>query len=157
VVRWTVAPTVSVVNPVGGTTGVEPTATVSATFDEDMLAISIDGGSFTLSDSNGAKTGGVSFNALTNRHLYPGRRVGPDAPLQRQPEQHHLRLKRQCYGPVSWSFTTRDGVWGTAALIETDNTGYAWDPQIAMDAGGNALAVWFLDGTRDSIQANRFE
>jgi hypothetical protein len=47
----------------------------------------------------------------------------------------------------SWNFTTRDGVWGSAQLAETDNA-------------GNALAVWSQsDGTRQNsynILANRF-
>jgi hypothetical protein len=34
----------------------------------------------------------------------------------------------------------------------------ALDPQIAMDASGNAFAVWSQDdGTQFRIQANRFE
>jgi len=56
-----------------------------------------------------------------------------------------------------WSnrYTNGSG-WGTAALIETDNAGYAYDPQIAFDASGNALAVWEQwDGTRTNIWANR--
>jgi len=48
------------------------------------------------------------------------------------------------------------GSWGTAELIETD-TGWAVAPQIAIDANGNAIAVWVQsDGTRDSIWANRY-
>ncbi len=48
--------------------------------------------------------------------------------------------------------------WGTAVLIETDNAGSAYSPQIAVDAGGNAWAVWEQsDGTRYSIWANRYE
>ena len=47
--------------------------------------------------------------------------------------------------------------WGTAALIETDNAGNASVPQIAIDANGNALAVWTQsDGTRYNIWSNRF-
>jgi len=47
--------------------------------------------------------------------------------------------------------------WGTAELIETDNAGYASDPQIAIDANGNAIAVWRqYDGTRYNIWANRW-
>jgi hypothetical protein len=47
--------------------------------------------------------------------------------------------------------------WGTAELIETNNSGSATAPQIAFDAGGNALAVWEqYDGTRISIWANRY-
>lgn len=47
--------------------------------------------------------------------------------------------------------------WGTAALIEIDNAGDAADPQIAIGANGNALAVWAQsDGTHANIWANRY-
>jgi hypothetical protein len=47
--------------------------------------------------------------------------------------------------------------WGTAELIEGDNAGDAFDSQIAIDASGNALAVWAQsDGTRSNIWANRY-
>ena len=50
-----------------------------------------------------------------------------------------------------------DSGWGTAVLIETNNTGSAGAPQIALDASGNAIAVWQQsDGTRDNIWANRY-
>ena len=55
-----------------------------------------------------------------------------------------------------WSFTTQEG-WGTASLIETDNLGNAFNPQICFDPSGNAGAVWSqFDGTRDNIWANRY-
>src|SRR6266850_1961866 len=39
--------------------------------------------------------------------------------------------------------------WGTATLLETDNVGDAFDPQVAVDESGNAAAVWYQsDGTR---------
>jgi len=48
--------------------------------------------------------------------------------------------------------------WGTAVLIETDNTGEAINPQIAFDASGNALAVWSqFDGTYYNVWANRLQ
>jgi hypothetical protein len=48
--------------------------------------------------------------------------------------------------------------WGTAELIETNETGDASDPQIAIDGSGNALAVWHQFGrTRFNIWANRYE
>lgn len=47
--------------------------------------------------------------------------------------------------------------WGTASLIEADDTGSAAFPQIAFDASGNAIAVWQQhDGTRYNIWANRY-
>ena len=47
--------------------------------------------------------------------------------------------------------------WGTPGLIETDNAGYAWDPQVAVDPSGDAVAVWEQhDGTRWNIWSNRY-
>ncbi|UCE91100.1 MAG: hypothetical protein JSV90_06670 [Methanobacteriota archaeon] len=47
--------------------------------------------------------------------------------------------------------------WSVATLIETDNTGYAESPQVAVDDSGNATAVWHqYDGTRYSIWSNRY-
>ncbi len=48
--------------------------------------------------------------------------------------------------------------WGTAGLIETDNAGDAYGPQIAFDSSGNAIAVWYqYDGGRTDIWANHFD
>jgi hypothetical protein len=58
---------------------------------------------------------------------------------------------------VTRQFTSRDGVWGTPALAETDASGDAQFVRMAMDASGNALAVWrTFDGTRRNIWANRY-
>lgn len=47
--------------------------------------------------------------------------------------------------------------WGTAELIESDNAGNATQPQIAMDASGNAVAVWHQQiGNWLSIYATRY-
>ena len=55
------------------------------------------------------------------------------------------------------NYSTSDGDWGTAELIEYDNRGHAGEPRVAMDSDGNAIAVWHQsDGTRVSIWANRF-
>jgi len=45
--------------------------------------------------------------------------------------------------------------WGAGALIETDNTGDASGPQIAIDANGNAMVVWVQDG--DATAGQRFD
>ena len=47
--------------------------------------------------------------------------------------------------------------WGTAALIETDNAGDAHEPQVAVNASGQAMAVWRQsDGVTLNIYANRY-
>ena len=49
--------------------------------------------------------------------------------------------------------------WGTAQLLEHED-GYAGDPQIAIDADGNAFAIWqqsTLDNLRADVYVARFE
>lgn len=47
--------------------------------------------------------------------------------------------------------------WGVAALIETENAGDAFNPRVAVDGNGNAIAVWSQsDGIRDNLWANRY-
>ncbi len=60
-----VAPVVSAHSPADGATNVEPTVTLSASFNEDIFASTLDENSLTLSDSNGGIAGAVSFDALT--------------------------------------------------------------------------------------------
>ena len=50
------------------------------------------------------------------------------------------------------------GRWGEAVLIETNNAGDAYSPEIAMNAAGNAMAIWYqYDGDRLDIWANRYD
>ena len=54
-------------------------------------------------------------------------------------------------------YTANTGSWGTEALIGNGN-GSVFQPQIAIDGEGNAIAVWHqFDGTHGNIHANRFE
>ncbi len=57
-----------------------------------------------------------------------------------------------------WANRYTSGVgWGTAELIESNDTGSAWRPQVAIDPSGNAMAVWYqFDGIRLNAWANRY-
>lgn len=49
--------------------------------------------------------------------------------------------------------------WGGAVLIETDNAGYAYEPQVVVDGSGNATAVWSQHnaaGFTHNAWANRY-
>jgi hypothetical protein len=53
---------------------------------------------------------------------------------------------------------TSSGGWGTAELIDDEDAGEAFEPRLAVNSNGNALAVWeaFLgDGTQVEIWSNR--
>jgi hypothetical protein len=48
--------------------------------------------------------------------------------------------------------------WMMPELIETNDTGNAGEVEVAVDAAGNAIAVWEqFDGAVDNIWANRYE
>ena len=76
------------------------------------------------------------------------------------PNGNAVAVWAQSDGPSAniWAnrFTPSAG-WGAAELIESDNAGSAFSPQVAVDPNGNAVAVWYQrDGTRTNIWANRF-
>lgn len=58
-----------------------------------------------------------------------------------------------------WANTYEPGSgWGTAALIENESMGDAYDPTLALKSNGDAVAVWHqYDGTMYSIYANRYD
>lgn len=48
--------------------------------------------------------------------------------------------------------------WGPSLLIEGDGGGNAMEPQVAIDAAGHALVVWYQsDGATYSVWANRYQ
>jgi hypothetical protein len=57
-----------------------------------------------------------------------------------------------------WSnFYTYGVGWGVAELIETDNSGSAYEAQIGVDSRGYALAAWrIFNGSNNTVWANRY-
>ncbi len=58
-----------------------------------------------------------------------------------------------------WSnrYTTSSG-WGEAELLESNDDGNAYNPQVAIDTSGNAVAIWLQDNdTHYNLWFNRFE
>ncbi|MGQ7273871.1 Ig-like domain-containing protein [Marinobacter sp. V034] len=154
----TTPPEVSSVTPAAGMSDVQRDVELTASFNEDMLGTSVNDTTFTVTASN-TVTGAVTFNGDTNVATFT-----PDSDLPLLTEVTASLgtgmtdlVANGLTADYDWSFTTRDGRWGTAELIETDNAGNASTPQIAMDASGNAIAVWHQsDGTHNNIVANRY-
>jgi hypothetical protein len=57
-----------------------------------------------------------------------------------------------------WSNRYVAGVgWDNAQLIDTDDTGDDYGPQVAVDGSGDATAVWYqMDETRSTIKSSRY-
>ena len=52
---------------------------------------------------------------------------------------------------------TPTGGWGTAQLIETDNSGNAQNPRLGVTASGHVVAAWLLyNGTQTVLSTNRY-
>ena len=154
----TTAPTISNTTPANDATNVERNATFSATFNEDMIASTVNGTNITLSDGSNV-AGAVSFDAMTNVATFtPTNELALLRNYTANLNANITDLSGNALANTNVSFTTRDGAWGTEALIETDNAGDTVDPQIVADANGNAFAIWqrFDGSTRYDIMANRY-
>ena len=158
----TTPPAVRAIDPSDGSEGVSRTGVITAEFDEDIFAESVDEDSFSITrpaDSS-IHAGTVEFDANSNTASF-----SPDTPLSML-ETYSATLGTEITDlsgnglaeEYTWSFTAADGAWTPAELIETSNAGGARAPQIAVDADGRALAVWAqFEGSRHKIWANRFD
>ncbi len=129
----TTAPTVSSTSPIAAAVDVARSSTVTATFDEDIFSTTVDSSSFTLSQANGGSvSGAVTFDGAVN--------IATFTPASK------LAIRTSCIATLTtaitdlsgnalasnytWSFTTADGAWVDAGLIETDNVGDAYPPRV---------------------------
>ncbi len=154
------APTVSSTSPADNASNVARDAQITATFNKDILNTSVNASSFTLSGSGADNiVGSVSFDGVNNVVSFiPGTPLSMLTTYTATLSSDIIDLSGNALANnYNWSFTTADGGWGDAQLIE-DDTSDANSPQIAFDANGNALAVWHQsDGTRKNIWASRFD
>ena len=131
-------------SPADGATAVERNATVTATFDTDMMASTIDGSSFSVSDSETMQNlaGAVAFDAVSNVATFtPTSDLGVLRSYSAALADTITNLDGDEIENTDWRFTTRDGAWGTAEKIESDAVP-SNSPIIEFDDNGNALAVW---------------
>jgi hypothetical protein len=156
----TESPVVVNVNPEADESDVSIDTVVSVLFSEEVKESTLNVESFTVRNRIGGQVSASSLQ-LEDGDLAV---FTPEAPLQRG-TMYTATVTTQVTdlagnplaGEESWSFVTEAPSWGSAELIETDNAGAANYPQIAVDAKGNAIAVWQQsDGTRNNIWANRY-
>ncbi len=127
--------------PVDRATEVSRTATLSVLFSADVDAASINDLSITLASAAGAKK--LQF-ATTGSHVVitPASNLMPNA-------QYTLTINTAVRGSaggqlaavVTRTFRTRDGAWSAPQAIQLPSSNGSL-PEIAVDAAGNAVAVW---------------
>ncbi len=157
----TTAPSVSSTLPANAATVVARNSNITASFDEDMFASTVDVNSFTLTNSAaGNIDGNVGFDGVSNIATFaPSGELALLASYTATLTTAITDLSGNALvADYSWSFTTADGTWGTPSLIESDNAGNASMQQLAFDNNGNAIAIWSQnDGTRWNVWTNRFD
>jgi hypothetical protein len=153
------APTVTATTPVDVATDAEPDGVVTATFSEEMDSATITASTFVITSGETSIAGQVNYDARSRSATFqPDTRL---ALLTGYTATITAGVTDAGGTPMasdhSWTFSVRDGAWGTAQLIETDNGGNASNPDVAGNALGEMFAVWHqYDGTRNNIWANRF-
>jgi len=149
-----IPPSVIVTTPHDGATEVARDTTVTATFDEDIFGATVDDTSFYLM-GNRSTSGAVSFDGTTNVATFT---PSSDLALLTSYTATLTTAITDLVGNAlssdySWSFTTADGVWGSAEQIDNNDVGLTSSPQVAIDANGNAIAVWLQ---ASDVWANRY-
>lgn len=145
------------ITPAADATDVDRTASLSMEFSAALDAAKVVPANVTLTSAGGDQpialsVSGTQLTAVPTRQLLPATTYT----LQASTNVEGIHGE-QLAAAASGSFTTQDGRWGTAVLAETNDAGTAQNPQIAVDANGNAIVVWQQsDGTRNNIWANRY-
>ena len=155
----TQAPIADTFTPEDDAINVPTTTEVSARFDESILEASINPASFTLTNAQGDMIiAEVNYdNSNYKVTMLPEQNLALLATYEAKLHNVITDLIGNRLPETSWTFTTRDGVWGTEELIESEDVGSADNPQIAVEKNGDAIAVWVQsDGTRYNIYSNRF-
>lgn len=128
--------------PTAQATGVSRTDAIVLTFSASLNAATVTANTVSLQSPEGNQpitlaTDGARITVMPSLHLLP-----------RTP--YTLRVEtdvRSAAGdapsaPVVLTFTSGDTQWQTAALVETDDSGDALAPTLAVDPRGNAFVVW---------------
>jgi len=112
-------PTITAISPPDGETGVSVVAIVSATFSQAMEESTITTSTFTVSDSSGAITGAVSYDATTNTATFTPDGVLVEGMTYTATVTTDIQDKEGSHlaSNFSWNFTVEKGGGGGCSLI----------------------------------------
>ncbi|ASN53902.1 hypothetical protein CGQ25_04875 [Sinomonas sp. R1AF57] len=152
------APAVSSTSPPSGATGVSPTASVSATFSQDVAPSSVQ---FVLKDTTGsAVAGSVSYSSLTTTVTFTPTAVLTNSMQYTATVSGATNATGQTMSPYSWSFTTATAYTcpcsvfpasATPAVASANDTsGVELGMKFQTDADGQVTGVRFYKGSVNS-------
>ncbi len=138
-------------NPADGSTGVAKDTNIKVTFDNEAKSSSVNTSTFIVKDSlNNLVEGTVSYSkkvaTFTPKNKLALLRGFTATITTGVMNIFNIHMKAE----YIFSFTTGDGDWNAAEIIESGGS----YPQIAFDASGNAIAVWQKPG--GSILSKRY-
>ncbi len=148
------------ITPVDGSIDVAPDATITATFSEDILAITVDSSSFLLNCDGAPSVESPQLGSLSASQytLTPSAPLGLLQSCSVNLTSKITDLSGNPLGNTESIFTTRDGSWKPAQLIEYETSYNTSAPNIASADDNFAIAVWTQrDGTRGNIWAREYD
>ena len=140
----TTAPSVIATTPLADAIDVNVDSVVTATFNENILAMSVSNDSMKLEDLNGAIDGEVTFDSSANLATFT-----PSEPLKLL-QEHKATVSagitdlagNPLNADYEWYFHIRDGAWGNNAIIPTAPVQFGGRLKIAVSADGSAMVIW---------------
>jgi hypothetical protein len=139
--------TISVVSifPENDSVDIPLDAVISATLSDPIDESTLIEGSFTLSGPEGDVSGTISYNEIDlnitftpDRNLYLFRIYTAKISGQIQDSEGN-----SLEGEFSWSFMTRQGIWGQIQQISSETSGFPANlPQVAAESFSDGVAVW---------------
>ena len=159
--------TVSATTPASSATGVSINSAVSATFSGSADASTLTTSTFTLIGPGGPMAGTVTYDSTTKTATFTPSAALANSTAYTATVTTGIKdlAGNSLASDYSWSFTTvgsssNPKTWGNAQLIESGD-GPVSSPEVAVDANGNAMTVWFrlwFNGTSNvmGVFANRF-
>jgi len=150
--------TVVATSPDNQATGHDPGTPIQASFSRAMAPGTLNGDTFMVSRDGVGIAGTVTYEVTTRLATFRPQRSLALLGTYTATVTTGATDEGGCplASSRSWTFTVREGGWGTAQLVE-NNSGDAFGPQVAVDESGNAMVVWFQrNADRDDIWANRF-
>jgi hypothetical protein len=144
--------------PASGATGVDPEGTVQVTFSREVDPDSVDETSFRLLRDGEPVPGTVTYDEATRTATFtPATRLTLLATYEASVTEAVTDAQGDGLPPSGWTFLIAAGTWAPAHLMGTGSATESPAPQVAVDAAGNAMAVWKQsDGAVTSIWARRY-
>lgn len=153
----TTPPTVVSTNPSPDEIGVT-SITISVTFSEAMSKSTINTTTFIVKKDNRTIIGKVTYSDSEKKATFtPSSNLSPLSTYTVTIVTGVKDLAGNAMASnYTWSFTTRDGTWGTASLISEGSEGINEFPSVAMDSRGNAIVLWQQEVTNYYIMKTSY-